>query len=112
MSAKPHLIKPSDQPAPVAPGTLPTDTPDPAVVDAERTVSPGDNSLSVTPKDVGADDAAARDVVARHLDSHDPDEKQQELLDNAIELSFPASDPPAVAGGITRIEKPAHAARP
>lgn len=64
-----------------------------------------DNSVSVTPKDVEPGDAAARDQVERRLDSPDPDERQQELLDDAIELSFPASDPPAVAGGVTRIEK-------
>lgn len=69
--------------------------------------SPGDNSVSVTPKDLNPGDAAARDVTERHLDSSDPEEKQQELLDEAIELSFPASDPPAVTGGVTRIEKPA-----
>ncbi len=77
--------------------------------DAERS-SHGNNSVSVTPKDVGPGDAAARDEYARHLDSPDPEEKQQEQLDDAIELTFPASDPPAVGGGITRIEKPA--ARP
>ena len=65
-----------------------------------------DNSVSITPKDVKPGDAAARDQIERRLDSPDPEEKQQELLDDAIELSFPASDPPAVAGGVTRIEKP------
>ncbi len=66
-----------------------------------------DNAASVTPKDVEPDTVSAKDVVERHLDSADPDEKQQELLDDAIELTFPASDPLAVTGGVTRIEKPA-----
>ena len=66
-----------------------------------------DNSASVTPKDVEPDKVTAKDVVERHLDSADPEEKQQELLDDAIELTFPASDPLAVTGGVTRIEKPA-----
>lgn len=66
-----------------------------------------DNPVSITPKDVEPGDASAKDQIARRTDSPDPDEKQQELLDDAIELSFPASDPPAVAGGVTRIEKPA-----
>lgn len=66
-----------------------------------------DNSASVTPKDVEPDTVSAKDVVERHLDSADPDEKQQEMLDDAIELTFPASDPLAVTGGVTRIEKPA-----
>ncbi len=67
-----------------------------------------DNPVSITPKDVEPGDAAAQDQFERRLDSPDPDEKQQDLLDDAIELSFPASDPPAVAGGVTRIEKPLH----
>lgn len=63
--------------------------------------------MSVTPKDLKPEDAASRDLTERHLDSSDPEEKEQELLDEAIDLSFPASDPPAVTGGVTRIEKPA-----
>ncbi len=66
----------------------------------------GDISRSVTPKDVNAGDASARDMTERHLQSHNPVEKQQDLLDEAIDLSFPASDPPAIAGGVTRIEVP------
>ncbi len=65
-----------------------------------------DNSLSVTPKDVGPERASAKDVIERHLDSLDPDERQQALLDDAIDLTFPASDPLAVSGGVTRIGKP------
>lgn len=72
----------------------------------EKHSSPGEHSPSVTPKDVSKRCAAAKDVTERHLHSSDPDEKQQELLDDAIELTFPASDPTA-AGGITRIEVPA-----
>lgn len=66
-----------------------------------------DNSVSVTPKDIEPDKASAKDVIERHLDSSDPEEKQQEKLDDAIELTFPASDPLSVTGGVTRIEKPA-----
>ncbi len=101
------------RPAPVPATMADVGKPDLALEpqDTERPVTAGDNSLSVTPKDVKSDGAAAHDVVARHLDSLDPDEKQQELLDDAIELSFPASDPPSV-GGITRIEKPAQGSRP
>ena len=65
------------------------------------------NSASVTPKDVESDTASAKDVVERHLDSPDPEERQQELLDDAIDLTFPASDPVAVNSSVTRIEKPA-----
>ena len=86
-----------------------TETAPPVPSGANLPGSNGDNSLSMTPKDVGPGDAAARDQVARHMDSADPEERQQEALDDAIELSFPASDPTSVAGGITRIEKPRHA---
>ncbi len=71
-----------------------------------------ENSVSITPKDLQPGDAAARDQIERRLDSTDPDEKQQALLDDAIELSFPASDPPASAGGITRLDRPACASSP
>lgn len=74
--------------------------------DMEEHSSPGTQSASVTPKDVTQDDASARDVVERRLDSDDPDEKEQALLDDAVELSFPASDPPAVTGGKTRVDVP------
>ncbi len=73
----------------------------------EKHSSPGDDSASVTPKDVSKRCAAAKDTTERNLRSSDPDEKQQELLDDAIELTFPASDPLA-SGGVTRIEVPAH----
>ncbi len=71
----------------------------------EKHSSPGDQSASVTPKDVSQRCAGAKDMTERHLQSNDPEEKQQELLDDAIELTFPASDPPAT-GGVTRIEVP------
>lgn len=64
----------------------------------------GTDSPSVTPKDVSPHDAASRDVIARKTTSPDPEEREQELLDDAVELTFPASDPVAVAGGITRVE--------
>jgi hypothetical protein len=69
--------------------------------------SVGRNSTAVTPKDVGSEHATSRDVVARDIHSADPAVRQEEQLDDAIELTFPASDPLAVTGGITRIERPA-----
>jgi len=68
--------------------------------------SPGNDSAAVTPKDIGPGKAAATDVVKRKITSDDPDEKQEAQLDDALELTFPASDPLPTAGGITRIEKP------
>ena len=58
--------------------------------------SQGSNSRSVTPKDVSAQSATAQDVTERKLNSCDPEERAQALLDEAIEESFPASDPIAI----------------
>jgi hypothetical protein len=58
--------------------------------------SPGNNSLSVTPKDVSPHDASAKDVTARKTCSDDPDEREQEMLDDAVDMTFPASDPIAI----------------
>ena len=71
---------------------------------AERS-SPGDNSPAETPKDVGPQDAAFRDVTERNIASADPEERMEAQLDDVVELTFPASDPLAVTGGVTRIEK-------
>ena len=71
----------------------------------EKHSSPGDHSVSVTPNDISKQCASAKDITERHLQSPDPEEKLQELLDDAIELTFPASDPPAT-GGVTRIDVP------
>jgi hypothetical protein len=68
--------------------------------------SHGINSRSVTPKDISPEDASAKDVTDRKIHSTDPDEKEEALLDDAVEMTFPASDPPAVTGGVTRIEVP------
>jgi thiamine pyrophosphate-dependent acetolactate synthase large subunit-like protein len=69
--------------------------------------SHGDHSVSQTPKDVSSQDASSKDVTARKVHSDDPDEKEQELLDDAVELTFPASDPVSAAGGgVTRIDVP------
>lgn len=66
----------------------------------------GNNSPSETPKDLAPEDAAAKDVTERNITSSNPTEKEQELLDDAVEMTFPASDPLAVTGGVTRIEVP------
>jgi hypothetical protein len=67
--------------------------------------SHGTHSRSVTPKDVSRHDASAKDMTDRKTTSANPDEKEEEMLDDAVELTFPASDPIA-PGGVTRIEKP------
>lgn len=58
--------------------------------------SPGNNSVSETPKDVNSEDAAAHDMKERHIASSDPQEREEELLDDAVEMTFPASDPIAI----------------
>ena len=70
---------------------------------AEKTVggnaSPDKNPRPMTPKDVApADDATARDERRRQqaLDEAAEDEHDEELLDDAVKMTFPASDPIAV----------------
>jgi len=58
--------------------------------------SPGDNSPSVTPKDVDAENASSKDVTARKIASADPAEREEEQLDDAVDMTFPASDPIAI----------------
>jgi hypothetical protein len=55
--------------------------------------SPGDNPVEIVPKDIPPDAAAARDATIRPTTSPDPDEREEALLDEAIEETFPASDP-------------------
>lgn len=74
--------------------------------DAAQHASQGKNSASQTPKDVSSEDATSKDITERKTASEDKDEKGEALLDDAVELTFPASDPPAVTGGVTRIEVP------
>jgi hypothetical protein len=69
--------------------------------------SPGDSPIGVTPMDVSPDDAAARDTKERAICSEDIEEHMEASLDEAVDLTFPASDPIAPAS-ITKIEKPDH----
>ena len=80
--------------------------------DSHAQSSFGDTSLSVTPKDVTQLDASAQDMTQRDLQSDESDQKQQDLLDEAIDLSFPASDPSAIASGRTRITVPKSTTNP
>lgn len=66
---------------------------------AGRSSSPGNNPRSMTPKDVAPTDAAARDEKQRQLalDEAARDEYEEEMLDDAVEMTFPASDPIAVS---------------
>lgn len=55
--------------------------------------SPGDSPKEMTPKDITPSDAAWRDLKERNISSGDTVQREEFLLDEAIELSFPASDP-------------------
>lgn len=81
-------------------------TPDEDRQQSAQHASKGNNSVAQTPKDVSPDDATARDITERNIAAEDTNEKQEALLDDAVELTFPASDPLAVTGGVTRIEVP------
>jgi hypothetical protein len=62
----------------------------------EPTSSHGNNSPSVTPKDVSPHDASAKAVTERKIACDDPAEREQEMLDDAVDMTFPASDPIAI----------------
>lgn len=62
----------------------------------QPTSSPGTESRSVTPKDVGSETAASKDIHERKLASGDEEERTEEQLDDAVEMTFPASDPIAI----------------
>lgn len=56
----------------------------------------GNASAVVTPKDVDPGDASAHDITVRNVTSENLEVRQEALLDDAIELTFPASDPIAI----------------
>jgi len=62
----------------------------------EPACSPGIQSSSVTPADVAPEDAASRDLTEHKMNSDDLEERAQAFLDEAIEETFPASDPISV----------------
>jgi hypothetical protein len=64
--------------------------------------SPGDSPVEMTPLDVTPEDAAWRDRTARQITSTNAEEKMDALLDEAVELTFPASDPIPTSTGTGR----------
>lgn len=67
--------------------------------------SQGDSPVEMTPLDVSPGDAAWKDRTPRKICSEDEEERTDALIDEGSDLSFPASDPPAVHS-VTRVEKP------
>lgn len=49
--------------------------------------------------------ASALVALAEEEEMPGQEKAKETLLDDAVEMTFPASDPPAVTSGITRIEK-------
>jgi hypothetical protein len=63
---------------------------------AGHTSSHGDSPVEVTPKDITPDDASWADRTERKIASGDKDERHEALHDEAVDLTFPASDPIAI----------------
>lgn len=68
--------------------------------------SPGDSPVEMTASEASPENASWKDRTPRNIHSDDVEEKTDALLDEASDLSFPASDPIAVSS-VTRIEKKA-----
>lgn len=66
--------------------------------------SHGDSPVGVTPMDVSPGDATARDITERPICSENAEVHQEAVLDESVELTFPASDPIAPSS-ITKIER-------
>lgn len=71
---------------------------------AKKSSSQGNSPVAVTPKDVTPEDATWQDRTERNLQSDDEEKHTEALVDESSELSFPASDPPAVSTP-TRLER-------
>jgi hypothetical protein len=57
--------------------------------------SQGDSPKELVPKDISPHDATWADLSERKISSDNKDEREEALLDEAVEESFPASDPVA-----------------
>lgn len=63
----------------------------------KRVSSHGDSPNERIPKDVSPEDATWKDRTERNTTSDNAEERTDALLDEASDLSFPASDPIAVS---------------
>jgi hypothetical protein len=70
--------------------------------DSDAPSSFGDSPVQVTPKDVNPEDATARDTTERQVAPENAAEHKDAILDEAVELTFPASDPIAPSS-VTKI---------
>ncbi len=67
--------------------------------------SPGDSPRVETPREISPDNASWCDRTERDISADDEDTRTDALLDEAIDLSFPASDPIAIPSSPTEREK-------
>lgn len=67
-----------------------------ATADAGHSSSHGDSPVEVTPKDITPDDASWADRTERRIATGEAGEREDALLDEAVDLTFPASDPIAI----------------
>lgn len=67
--------------------------------------SHGDSPRVETPKEISPEDASWSDRTEREISADDDDTRTDALLDEAIDLSFPASDPIAIPSSPTERDK-------
>ena len=67
--------------------------------------SPGNSPRVMAPHEVMPDQAAWRDRTERPISAKDEDSRVDALLDEANDLSFPASDPIAIPSSPTERDK-------
>ena len=79
---------------------------DPAKQAATLPSSQGNSPVEMTPGDVTPEHASWRDRTPRKLNSEDIEEKVDALLDEASDLSFPASDPIAIPDCASKLSPP------
>jgi hypothetical protein len=64
---------------------------------SNRHSSHGNSPIEMIPKDVSPENASWKDRTERDINAQDEEKRADALLDEASELSFPASDPIAVS---------------
>jgi hypothetical protein len=74
----------------------------------KRPSSPGDSPRTMTPHDVQPDHATWRDRTERTIAGKDKEHCDEALLDEANDLSFPASDPIAIPSSPSERDKVKH----
>lgn len=67
--------------------------------------SHGDSPRVETPREITPDDASWSDRTEREISADDDETRTDALLDEAIDLSFPASDPIAIPSSPTERDK-------